>query len=243
MIDYLAVISTESAALADAVHGHEATRVPACPDWSGTDLLLHLAGVQQFWAYVTGLHGAAPNSSMRPRLDADADPFATATRMTRDLLFAFQSVDLSAPTWVWWNEAESDTVAASMRRQAHEALIHRVDAEQTAGLPSSVAPVLAADGVSEFVERMLTDPVWTTWPAEPGLIELHATDTDDHWYVRADDTGLTLDLEPTGRPIATIAAVATDLDLALWRRIGWADLWFAGDLDAIEAFLGSADLT
>ena len=44
-----------------------------------------------------------------------------------------------------------------LRRQAHEALVHRVDAEQTAGLPVTDPGVaLAADGVDEMLGVMVS---------------------------------------------------------------------------------------
>jgi hypothetical protein len=140
---------------------------------------------------------------------------------------------------VWWTTDSQDIVRASARRQAHEALIHRVDAEQTAGLESVIDPDLAADGVAEFLERMIGDVAPSSWSARSGLIEMYATDVNQRWYVRVDEAGARLDVQPEGPTLATIAGPAYDLDLTLWRRSGWSTLTFEGDLDAIEDFLTS----
>ena len=51
-----------------------------------------------------------------------------------------------------------------MRRQPHEALIHRVDAELAAGAPTGLDEALATDGVDEILTVMIDChdiPVWS----------------------------------------------------------------------------------
>jgi hypothetical protein len=192
---------------------------------------------------VTRLGGAAPNREERPVFDASIDVVVASRAATSDLLAAFNEVGPDASTWVWWASDNQDTVRAAARRQAHEALIHRVDAEQTAGLESVIDADLAGDGVAEFLERMIGDVAPSSWSAQSGLIEVFATDVNQRWYVRVDDAGARLDVQPTGPTVATISGPAYDLDLTLWRRSGWGTLTFEGGLDAIEAFLTSFELT
>ena len=53
-----------------------------------------------------------------------------------------------------WHWSSDHPVGASIRRQAHEALIHRLDAEETARARSPpLDPALAADGVVEALDR------------------------------------------------------------------------------------------
>jgi uncharacterized protein (TIGR03083 family) len=238
-IDYLASIVADSERLAALAAAHPQDQVPGCPDWKGLDLLVHITEVQQFWAWVTRLGGAAPNPAERPVFDSSLDVLESARRATTDLIAAFAQVGMDAPTWVWWTTDNQDTVRASTRRQAHEALIHRVDAEQTAGLESVIDADLAADGVTEFLERMIGDVAPSSWASRAGLLELFATDVNQRWYVRLDEVGARLDVQPEGPTLATISGPAYDLDLTLWRRSGWSTLTFEGDLDAIEDFLTS----
>ena len=51
------------------------------------------------------------------------------------------------------------------RRQAHEALIHRIDAELTAGRRTPVDPLLGADGVDEALRVM--------YGGVPGVGQVH----------------------------------------------------------------------
>jgi uncharacterized protein (TIGR03083 family) len=241
-IDYLAAIAVNSARIADLTGAHPNAQVPSCPDWKGQDLLVHVTEVQQFWAWVTRLGGAAPNQAERPVFDDSVDAETAARLATSDLIAAYEQVGLDAPTWVWWTTDNQDTVFGSARRQAHEALIHRVDAEQTAGVESVIDPDIAADGIAEFLERMIGDVAPSSWSAQSGLIEVYATDVNQRWYVRVDDAGARLDVQPEGTTLATISGPAYDLDLTLWRRSGWSTLTFEGDLDAIEDFLTSFEL-
>jgi hypothetical protein len=242
-IDYLAAIAADSERIAVLASAHRQDQVPSCPDWKGLDLLVHITEVQQFWAWVTRLGGATPNREERPTFDESIEALDAARMATTDLIAAYEQVGLDAPTWVWWASDNQDTVRASARRQAHEALIHRVDAEQTAGLESVIDADLAADGVAEFLERMIGDVAPSSWSASSGLIEVFATDVNQRWYVRVDDAGAHLDVQPAGPTVATISGLAYDLDLTLWRRSGWGTLTFEGDLDAIEAFLASFELS
>ena len=151
---YLDHIRTESArfraVLADC---DPSARVPTCPDWDAADLLWHLAGVQLFWAKVVRHRPASPDdpeigeeeAAQRPEsyaelLDAFDDySHALATELER--------ADPEAEAWHWSGD---NRVGTSYRRQAHEALIHRIDAELTAGVPvTPLDPALADDGVAE----------------------------------------------------------------------------------------------
>jgi hypothetical protein len=121
---------------------------------------------------------------------------------------------------------------------AHEALVHRVDAQATAGQPlHSAAPGLAEDGVVEVLTWMaadsdvLADPraragaagsVLLDWGRGGLLVDL----PDDGHGVRAAPPGATAD--------ATLRGDALALDLHLWGRLGSLPSPMRGDLDAVE---------
>src|SRR5687768_12945557 len=126
---YLQHIRDESARFRAALVGSDpAARVPACPDWDATDLMWHLgAGVQGFWADIIEQRPEGP-------AEGRTDPERPATfeealeRFDLDharLVAALESADPADPAWTW---ADEQTVGFTFRRQAHEALIHRVDA-------------------------------------------------------------------------------------------------------------------
>ena len=135
-----------------------------------------------------------------------------------------------------WNWSDDHTVGFILRRQAHEALIHRVDAELAAGLPSEVDPALATDGVHEVLAVMYGGmPPWGTWEPGEGLLRVDATDTGEEIWLRfgtfsgtSPASGTTYTDEedfhvvdpPAGddEPDVVIDGPAAALDLWLWSR-------------------------
>ncbi len=121
------------------------------------------------------------------------------------------------------------------RRQAHEALIHRVDAELTAGVPvTPLDPALADDGVAEVLGVMYGGaPEWGTFTRTGETFAVHLTDTGSEpagrarassparcpTAARSTRTRTTSWLVDDGpAPVATITGTAADLDTWLWHR-------------------------
>jgi uncharacterized protein (TIGR03083 family) len=158
------------------------------------------------------------------------------------LLQALRSTAPETPAWTWSNE---QSVGFTYRRQAHEALIHRLDAEQVAGKPTPLSSALSADGVDEILRIMYGGcPPWGTITPTPGrTIRLRCTDTDHSWLVTmATFTGA----EPGGEHVeeadihiadidvgsdvpATVTGTASDLDAWLWHRADDGAIEFEGD--------------
>lgn len=235
---YLAHLDRESRRFSAVLAGVDpAVRVPTCPDWSSADLLWHLTEVQWFWGSIAG----------RPVIESADIELAEAEKPDRpaaypELLTLFETARerLAAavedgsddlPRWSW---AADRTLGFIRRRQAHEALIHRVDAELSAGVP--VEPfdaALAADGVDELLRVMWAAmPGWASFSAGGGVIAIECTDTAHSWLIElgrmsgtSPKSGTTYD-EPTiamlgpgtREPDARVRARAGDLDRWLWNR-------------------------
>src|SRR5665648_793063 len=142
---FLAVIREQSERFLEALKGVPADApVPSCDGWSADDLLWHLAEVQHFWAEVAA--GAPGDDIVEPPRPKDvAELRALGARSGTELLSALASRGGSTPCWSW--HPDGGTLRWVARRQAHEALVHRADAQLTAGLdvrPPSVE--LAVDG-------------------------------------------------------------------------------------------------
>ena len=229
-------------------------RVPTCPDWNAADLLRHLAQVHQFWAAVIGdqLDETAVGQfeKSRPALPEDPALLLDLRReATADLLAALSRRDPSDKAWSWF--PADQTVDFTWRMQTHEATMHRVDAELTAGLPvSPIDQAVAADGVDHMVDVM-----WAWVPAGverriTGTIELKATDTGQSWLVHTfrwsgEAWGQTFEDQvggmraQAGEPEATVRGTAEDLDLLVWTRADRA-IVRSGDeaaLDELQAIL------
>lgn len=97
-------------------------------------------------------------------VDAAGDaPFPEALErhdaVVADLAGVLAGLDPGGAAWTWMEGAGESTVGAWARRMAHEALVHRVDAELTAGMAISPVDVaLPIDGVNEVLTWMAGDP-------------------------------------------------------------------------------------
>lgn len=119
--------------------------VPACPGWTLNDLTAHLGGVHR-WADAI-LTVAGPGTYPAPDgREAIASWFAEGADALHSTL---ANLDPSAPCWAF---AEPKAVQFWMRRQAHETLVHRWDAEASQGAPGPIDASLALDGLHEAVD-------------------------------------------------------------------------------------------
>jgi hypothetical protein len=148
--------------------------------------------------------------------------------------------------WTW---AADHTAGFVLRRQAHEALIHRLDAELVVGEVTSLDPALAADGVDEALCVMYgTAPAWGSLAPQGTPGRVIATDVGRAWQVgfgrftgTSPDTGNVYDEDmltmpsTTDLPAAfTLEGTAADLDRWLWGRGDLRVLQTSGDPVALE---------
>lgn len=252
-MDHLEAIRTESARFSQAAHQLDlATPVPSCPDWASADLVHHLAEVQDFWSQVVrGADGEDATDLPRPADDA-ALPDAYDAASGR-LVAALEQADPAGSCWSWHEDGHS--IAWVLRRQAHEVLVHRVDAELAAGTAAPrppVVPGLALDGVDEVLTVMVDGvPQWGEFSSDGRLIGVaaHEGETSASWTFRlgrftgaGPETGKEWDL-PAGLITQDVGFVdrapvvrgpAWDLDLWLWGR-GPLPAGAIGDRDAVLA--------
>lgn len=254
---YLAHLRSESARFREvlATTGPDAA-VPSCPDWNAADLLWHLATVQRWWTEVLSARPEQPEEVEPPRPTSYDDLLATYDTWSSALIEVLETADPAAAAWNW---SDDHTVGFILRRQAHEALVHRVDAELAAGRSSEIDARLAADGVHEVLAVMYGGcPPWGSW--EPGelLVRVDCTDTSDEIWVRFGmfsgtdpDSGKSYAGEedfhvvpaPGGdvEPDVVLDGPAAALDLWLWRRGDDAEVSVVGDESAYARFRAIVD--
>lgn len=235
-IDYLTHLARDSARFAEALRQTDPlARVQSCPDWDADDLLWHLADVQWFWSAVVsrGLTlGAEVEALVHAKRPESRDGLlAHFDRASRDLQQNLGDASPETPAWTWSDE---QTVGFILRRQAHEALIHRLDAELTAGERTPMDPDLSTDGVDEVLRIMYAGaPPWGRFTPDPTqTVRIQSSDTVGSWLVTLgqltgveddgtahDEADLEVAVSDTGEPAAaTITGAAADLDCWLWRR-------------------------
>ncbi|GAA4884551.1 maleylpyruvate isomerase family mycothiol-dependent enzyme [Actinomycetospora straminea] len=177
---FLDEVVLHTTAFADAVHaaGQEA-RVPTCPEWSARDLAEHLGAVHRWCAGTVSRPGEklvrrGPTDPPIPESDDEVSTWllegaATLTQAIRaagedTLVGGFGAL---VPVSFW------------ARRQCHETLVHRADAEIAAGRDplTDVDPVIAADAVDEHLAMVaLSAQRRPDLQADGATLHLHATD-------------------------------------------------------------------
>ena len=253
-LDYLVHLARESACFAEAIgEVPPAARVPSCPGWSADDLLWHLGEVQWFWGTIVRERMTGSRAvQLKPGRPAGRPGLlAFYQRASRGLGEILAATPADAPAWTW---SQDQTVGFIHRRQAHEALIHRIDAELTAGTRGPLDPQLSADGVDEALRIMYGGdvPEWGRFaPDSARTLRLHAIDTGDSWVVTLgrftgtdpgdqisyDETGIQVACsDPGGGTAASIGGSAADLDCWLWHRPPMAQIDRSGDQETLSRF-------
>jgi uncharacterized protein (TIGR03083 family) len=214
-VNLLDAVADESAAFLAAARLGLHAPVPSCPGWDVRSLVAHLGQVQRF-------HGAhlgrgvttKPDGPVPQPPEDDAALLVWFEEGVALLLHGLRQVDPAAPAWTWAPHVEP-VVAFWHRRMAHEAAVHRWDAESAHGRAQDVTAWLAADGVDEVLA--VHRPA--DWRDEPvtvrGVVAVRLSDTGDHHVLRVAPDGLTTTDE---EPDAVLAGRASEVLLALWGR-------------------------
>lgn len=261
MIDFSEHVQRESARFAEAVTeagaGAIEQEVPSCPEWTVADLTWHLAEVQDFWMHIVGDGADRPEDYDRPSRPADTDVLDFLVERSTGLLAALERPDQDA-CWSW--SPLGGTVGWVRRRQAHEALIHRIDVELALDNRTPIDEALAGDGIDEILRGMLDVgelPPWASFTGEQNRVVI---DTGDRWWalrlgrfvgtdpdgsdhdvpaLRVEAAALVADLDLDGGD-THIAGTAADLDLWLWGRGSANPLTVTGDAETANRLRATA---
>ncbi|MEI2713261.1 MAG: maleylpyruvate isomerase N-terminal domain-containing protein [Nocardioides sp.] len=254
MESYLAEIRRQSQLFRTAILAADPLGlVPSCPDWRVLDLLGHLTQVQHFWATCLDVRPAQPSFDEETPPPADMESGLVAFDAAHErLMAAFDGVSQADSAWTWSSDPAHHTVGFIARRQALEALIHRVDAEQArGGALTIIEPALAADGVDEILDVMYGGcPPWGEFRPLPHYVRLdltdasvsvwtqigrfHGVDPDSELEIDEDDIHVVAD--PGVEPDAVVVGSAQDVLLRLWRREDGAATQVTGDLEILDRF-------
>ncbi|MGG2464354.1 maleylpyruvate isomerase family mycothiol-dependent enzyme [Streptomyces sp. RGM 3693] len=237
---YRQAIERETLHFAELAKGADpATAVPSCPDWTLTELTQHVGALQRwFCTLLTRLVQEPPRSrdvelGLPERVEEYADWVVAGVP---DVAAVLRATDPQAAMWAWGEDQHARFWA---RRMLFETLVHRVDAERAVGQESDVDPVLAADGVDEFLVNLpyagLFAPAVTKLHGNGETIAFRCADsaggTDEEWRVRLDPDGFRLlpgaraDAAPS-EATATVRGQAADLLLLLYGRRSYQETAF-----------------
>jgi uncharacterized protein (TIGR03083 family) len=187
----------EIARMASLVAGADpAEPVPTCPPWSVARLVKHTGIVHRWVTHIVSNRSGDPVSQRD--VAAGLPDLQTAypgwlADGAAPLIAALRAAGPDQAVWTlsgpeeqrsgWWT-----------RRMLHETTMHRADAQFAVGEWPDFDPVVAADGIEEFLGYLPTAPRprdhLGSLPAGKSL-HLHATDTDGEWLIRFGDGTVT----------------------------------------------------
>jgi uncharacterized protein (TIGR03083 family) len=227
--------------------------VPACPDWTVTDLVDHLGRVH-LWAAHSARHGSPPDPY--PRRDREQPLPDWYAACVETIVSTLAELPPDHPSWSFSAVPGHQDVRFWRRRQLHETAIHHVDALQAGGLLPTTGLVdrvpgltveQAADGVAEVFEVMAPRslvrhadraPLEVVPAADP--IGFSCTDTGASWTVQVVEGAVRVTDDVAQEAVARVSGPASHLYLALWHRADSAVLVTDGDEAAARRLLGAA---
>ncbi len=231
---YLAHVRSDGKRLIEVAKGSAAAPIPSCPEWDMRALVGHVASVHAWVANIL-----ENDLQTRPDLrrvdelvghfdDVAADYESNFAR----LLAALEATTDDDVVWNW-SDRKPAPAAFWFRRMAQETVIHRVDAELGAGVPSPIDAPLAADGIGEFLGLLQRFIVYEPVEAMSGSIAFATTDVGDEWRLAlAPDHVEFIEDEVD----ATVRGAASDLYLWVMHRDDGdtALLSVGGDREVVE---------
>lgn len=217
--------------MAAVVRGRDGTApVPTCPGWDLRELVAHTGAVHR-WAAAM-VRDAADHRYDRAAMDLGLPgDFAGYADWLEEgavqLAEALKGRDPDTEMWGWAGERPRRARFWS-RRQLHETVVHRADAEIALGIVPEVDEDVAADGVAEFLD-VLPYARWRPLLAElkgDGQTLAWRAETGPAWLVRLTPEGFAYERSDAPGGVAadvtadvTVRAETTgDLMLALWGR-------------------------
>lgn len=255
---YFAEIRASAAQLAEIASAHDPSLpVPSCPDWTLWQLARHLGRVHRWAAEIVSTRAAERipfDSPPDGRYPAEPAERAAWLNAGADRVIAAITAAGDEPVWAFGRLAPAGFWA---RRQSHETMVHRADAELTVGRDVVLDAVLAVDGIDEWLTAATTFwqrrdgpaalPVGAVLhvratAAEPGGSEPVGSTAD--WLISSTPDGLAAQ---RGRdtvqasPGASVSGPADRLLLVLLRRLPADDpaITVTGDGKLLTDWLGA----
>lgn len=234
---FVSEIQKQCAALrAAAVETGPDAQVVTCPGWTVSELVSHIGKVHS-WVRA-GLRDPSGKDIKAGQPPQNWDELLSwwdeqVSGMVEGL------ADPAAPAWLPFPNVPQ-TAGSWARRQAHEAAIHRLDAEHArvgnddpdALSAVTFEPEFAADGIEELASWLMPHMPAAKTATKPGSVLLHAEDIDRRWTLRFEPgTPPTLSTGGSEGEL-TIAGTADSVYRRLWRRPSRATV--TGDTAFVE---------
>jgi uncharacterized protein (TIGR03083 family) len=223
-VDFRTTLLEETKSFGELIRSADPTTpVPTCPGWTLNQLLKHVGRGNRWCAQIVAERRAEP---LDPREVRNGRPpegdDAAIEWLDEGAQAVLDAVDQVGPETRVWTFLGPKPAGWWIRRRVHEATVHRADAAFAVGAEFNLAPELAADAISEWIERIVAQSDTHNAPIDRGIaLHLHATDDGlgptGEWMVTNDEDGLNW-THDHGKGEAAVRGRATDLLLAIVRR-------------------------
>ncbi len=209
-----------------------AAKVPTCPEWTTTNLVVHIEAVYRY-----ALIALRENLMRRPEpLASDADAVAALEATLGELLGELDAISGDSAVW---NPCDSSDPHWWLRRMGHETLIHRVDAELAAGREiTPIHPDCAVDSIDEMIDTFFkTREKWR--PGDGASVHIHCTDVPGEWLLVQQGDDLIVTKEHAKGDLA-VRGPAQDLLLFSYGRGGPENLDTFGDATLLDLWANTS---
>ena len=229
-------VMVESGALTFALEmGTTDQIVPTCEGWEVADLAVHVGSFCGFWSHVLCEATGRPKTPF-PDPPSGEGLVAWVADSCAHLLSELEATPPSTEVWTWF---EADHTAGFVaRRCAHELAVHRFDAQAAHGICTPIPTELAADGIDEVLDVLITARD-RTGKGSGRAMALRSTDAGLEWLVTIEPDRIaverrTQDESPRERSDLVVTGTASDLELTLYRRPTLSTVDVHGDYTVLE---------
>jgi uncharacterized protein (TIGR03083 family) len=240
VVEHVAELEEQGRALASAAEraGPDAP-VPTCPGWTVRDLASHTAGVHDWAAkFVRADPDADPEHELPPPAPGE-DVVARYRTAHAGLVSALRAAPDDLVTWTFL--PAPSPLAFWARRQAHEAAIHRADAEAAASSSVTYPREFALDGIDELLLGFYARRGGRLRSERPRRLLVAPDDAPESWLATIGPEGCRTESPgAVTTPDCTLRGSASDLYLALWNRLATPRL--EGDPGVLELWRGRANV-
>jgi len=229
-VDFRAALLDQTRDFGELIRSADpSTPVPTCPEWTLTQLFRHVGRGNRWAAQIIADRRA---ERLDPRDVRDGkppdDPDAAVDWLNKGAQLIIDAVDRVGPETRVWTFIGARPCGWWIRRRLHEATVHRADAAFALGLDYDISPELAADGISEWIERVSVQSRSQPPPLQLGrTLHLHATDDGlgptGEWTITSDSVDGVAWSHDHGKGDVALRGPAKELLLAIVRRRTTAD--------------------
>jgi len=195
--------------------------VPTCPEWTVSDLALHLGTVHRWAEHLVRVRAQARIDPADMGLSLGPADEAWIREGAEALVATLRHADPAMPMWAWGADQHA---AFWSRRQLHETLVHRIDLELALGIEPHADTTIAVDAIDEFLVNLASAASFSAnvkrLRGNGERLAVGATDTDAGWTILLTPDGFSVsaawnhlqsfDASLTGPALAVL--------LALYRR-------------------------